>query len=128
VIVLDTHALIWWAAMPAMLSPAARRAIAASDELGVCTISLWEISTLVRKRRLELDRPVVQWVAEAMALPKVVELPLVARIALQAGTFGDEFRGDQADRLIAATALVAGVAVVTKDRRLRDSPLLQTIW
>jgi PIN domain nuclease of toxin-antitoxin system len=89
VIVLDTHALIWWAASPSALSRPARRAIAATDELGVCAISLWEVSTLVRKGRLELDRPVVQWVAEAMALPKVVELPLVARIALQAGTFGD---------------------------------------
>ena len=127
-IVLDTHALIWWAAAPASLSRAARRAIEGADQLGVCVISFWEISTLVRRGRLELDRPVSDWVEVALDLPKVVELPLSPAIAVRAGSFGDEFHGDPADRLIAAAALVADAALVTKDDRLRGHPMLKTIW
>jgi predicted nucleic acid-binding protein len=32
------------------------------------------------------------------------------------------------DRLIAATALVVGIPLVTKDQGILDSPLIETIW
>ena len=42
--------------------------------------------------------------------------------------FPRDFTEDLADRIIAATARVHGLAVVTKDQRLQGSPLLRTIW
>jgi PIN domain nuclease of toxin-antitoxin system len=42
--------------------------------------------------------------------------------------FPDDFPGDPADRLIAATARVEGVPLVTRDSRLRVSPAVRTVW
>jgi PIN domain nuclease of toxin-antitoxin system len=36
--------------------------------------------------------------------------------------------GDPADRLIAATALVQGAALVTVNKKLRDFASLETLW
>lgn len=49
-------------------------------------------------------------------------------IAAIAAQFPIDFPGDPADRLIAATARVEGVGLVTRDEKLLASPLLHTIW
>lgn len=41
-IVLDTHAWIWWVSDPNQLSKKARSAIDHASELGICPISCWE--------------------------------------------------------------------------------------
>jgi PIN domain nuclease of toxin-antitoxin system len=51
--------------------------------------------------------------------------PAVAALATQ---FPAEFPADPADRLIAATAREGGLSLVTKDERIRSSPLIRTIW
>ena len=51
--------------------------------------------------------------------------PAVAALATQ---FPAEFPADPADRLIAATAREEGLSLVTKDERIRSSPLIRTIW
>lgn len=127
-IVLDTHAWLWHVAAPTKLGRAARAAIASADVLGVSAVSAWELATLVRKKRLELDRPVSEWIAEALAADRIEELPLTAEIALVAGSFGDDFRGDHADRMIAATALRHGAMLVTKDATLRAMSTLSSVW
>ena len=49
-------------------------------------------------------------------------------IALAAGDFDEPFLGDPADRLIAATALVAGAKLVTADKKLRSVSMIDTVW
>jgi len=127
-LLLDTHAWLWWSAAPARLSKRARRAIDSAESLAVSAISVWELATLVRKGRLELDRPVSEWILAALAQPGIEEIPVSSSIALLAGSFGDEFHGDPADRLIAATGLVHRAPLVTKDEALRAMPTLQPIW
>ena len=126
-IVLDTHAWIWWTADPGRLSARARHAIEQATAVGVAAISCWEVAMLVDKARLELDRDVLVWVKQALAQPRCAFLPLTAEIAVAAARLGDE-GGDPADRLIAATAISRHVPLVTKDQRLRRSTVLQTIW
>jgi PIN domain nuclease of toxin-antitoxin system len=127
-IVLDTHAWLWWIANPKLLSKRARSTIESADALGVCSISGWELATLVRKQRLELDRPVSEWVSQALAEEGIRELTVSAEIAVMAGSFGDDFQGDFADRLIAATSLFHGAPLLTRDEALRAMPMLQPIW
>lgn len=55
-IVLDTHAWLWWISKPSELSRTARQRINAETQLGVCAISCLEIATLVAKGRISLDR------------------------------------------------------------------------
>ena len=130
-IVLDTHVLIWWLTTPAKLTAAARKAIkqaAAENAIAVSTISILEITTAVRRQRLLFNIPVDQWLADLRMLPELRLEPVNADIAQLAGSWGDEMHGDPADRLIAATAITIGAALITADTKLRTCPALHTIW
>lgn len=127
-IVLDTHAWIWTAAAPEKLSPAARRAIDEADRIGVCPISCWEIGALTRKGRLALDRDVLLWVKQALALPRLELIPISPQIGVAAAQLGPEFPGDSADRLIFATAMIGKAVLVTKDARLSRAKPVECVW
>ncbi len=128
-IVLDTHAWIWWVSEPQRLSSAARSALDYAKAAGVCPISAWEISTKVAQGRLTLDRDVALWVRQALARPPLELLELTAEIAVAAGQLGKAgFHGDPADRLIVATAIHLGAQLVTKDDRIRDFGGVKTVW
>ena len=88
----------------------------------------WEVSLLVRERRLRLngDQPVGAWTQQVLAIPRVQEIPLTARIALAADAA--DMHPDPADRFIATTAHQLDAPLVTKDRLLRDLPWLATTW
>jgi PIN domain nuclease of toxin-antitoxin system len=127
-IVLDTHAWIWWAAGSRRLPAVARHAIDGATALGVCAISLWEVAMLVAQRRLELDRDALEWVKQALALPRVELVPISPAIAIGAAGLPSAFPGDPADRLIVATALDRRVAIVTRDTRIRQFAGVATVW
>jgi len=128
VTVLDTHAWVWWASDPRKLSARARRAVEAADRLGVCAISCWEVAMLVARGRLVLDREALVWLKQALALPRIDLLPIGPAIAVAAAALGEDFPGDPADRLIAATTLEHKAKLVTKDRRIRSFGPVPTVW
>lgn len=130
-IVLDTHALVWWVSGPERLSARAKRAIDQSLRGGqavAATISVLEIATAVRRGRLELGSPLGEWLADLCALPELRFEPLSVEIAELAGGFADPTRGDPADRIIIATARTLRARLVTADAGLRSSPHVETIW
>lgn len=129
-IVLDTHAWLWWAAAPDRLSPAARDAIDRADEIGVSAISAWEVAMLVERGRVSLDRPAARWVRAALDEdPRTVELPLTSVIAVRAAGLGTEgLHGDPADRFIYATARSVDASLVTRDAALRAHDPQRTVW
>ena len=128
-IVLDTHAWIWWAASPERLSETARRALGEGEPLGVCTISVFELGTLAARRRITLDRDVRAWARQALD-PAVVEtLPLTDGIAVDAALLERErFPKDPADRIIYATARALGSRLVTRDDAIRSFDPARTVW
>lgn len=127
-IVLDTHAWLWHATSPERLSASARTAIETSEQIGVCTISCWEIAMLERQRRIELDRGLREWIAGALALERIEPIPLSADIALDAGLLPDDLPGDPADRVVYATARRLRARLVTKDASLRRFDRETTLW
>ena len=130
-IVLDTHALVWWVADAAKLSARAKRAIGAALREGPVTasaISLFEIATAVRRGRLVLGVSGEQWLADLSLLPELHFEPVSAGIAQLAGSFDDTAPGDPADRIIAATAIALESKLVTADRQLRRTPQLEALW
>jgi len=128
-IVLDTHAWLWWVGETGDLSPAAAQAISEAEQIGVCTISCWELAMLVQRGRLELTTDVAAWVTAALAMPRVAELPLDARTATRAGGLDREgFHGDPADRIIYATALDLGVRLVTRDAEIAAYDSARAVW
>ena len=130
-IVLDTHALIWWVTGNAGLSQRAKRAIDAAARKGPVTasaISIFEITTAVRRDRLRLNGPLDQWLKDIRTLPELHIEPVTADIAHLAGTLESEVPGDPADRIIVATALVLEAKLVTADERLSRSRRVETVW
>ena len=130
-IVLDTHALVWWVAEPARLSRKAARAIATAvrgDGVTASAVSLFEIGTLLRRGRLVLTVEPAAWLAALQKLPELAIEPAGADVALQAASYGADFSGDPADRLIAATAQLLGAKLVTADDRLRAAKVVDTLW
>jgi PIN domain nuclease of toxin-antitoxin system len=55
-------------------------------------------------------------------------LPITPEIAALATQFPDDYPRDPADRLIGATARAEGLTLITRDERIRRSPLLRTVW
>ncbi|MCC6622354.1 MAG: type II toxin-antitoxin system VapC family toxin [Deltaproteobacteria bacterium] len=124
-IVLDTHALVWWLADPRRLGRAARSEIGRADTIGVPTIVFWEVAMLVRRRRLAVG-DVDLWTRRVLELPRVAQLPLDAATAILAERL--DMHPDPADRFIVATSLAQRAALVTKDERIRGLHLVPTIW
>lgn len=128
-IVLDTHAWLWWMAEPRKLSRRAREAIETGDDVGVCTVSCYEVAALSARRRIALDRPVRDWVATALARDRVVTLELDSPAAVEAALLDRRsFPGDPVDRIIYATARANRARLVTKDDRLRRFDAENAVW
>lgn len=125
-IVLDTHALLWWVGSPKRLGKAATAAIAGTDAVGVPAIVFWEIALLARLERIALDRPIMDWVEAVLSVPRVTALPLTPSIAVRAD--GLDMHADPADRFIVATALEHGAKLATKDKALRGLRSVGTVW
>jgi PIN domain nuclease of toxin-antitoxin system len=131
VIVLDTHALVWWVAGAPELSARARRAIDAAvrrDAVVASTISILEIVTAVRRGRLTLSVTSAQWLADIRLLPELHFEPVSADIASCAGAFDASTHGDPADRLILATAATLGTRLISADRRFRGNRHVEVVW
>jgi PIN domain nuclease of toxin-antitoxin system len=128
-ILLDTHALVWAVAESRRLSRAAAAAIRKArteDGVAIAAITLWELTALIARGRIQTYGTVeasVRLLAEGVTIR-----PLTAEIAALATQFPDDYPRDPADRLIGATARAEGLALITRDARVRNSPLLKTIW
>lgn len=131
-IVLDTHALVWWVADSSQIPAKARRlvqaALARNGKLQVSSISLWEIALLLERGRLTLAVDSPTWLAAIQSLPFVNWVPVDNAIALRSVTLEHFPHRDPADRFIVATALSTGATLVTGDRRLRSYSPLSTVW
>jgi PIN domain nuclease of toxin-antitoxin system len=131
VIVLDTHAWVWWVSGAEPLSPAAdeavRRAVG-ERSLFVSCISTWEVALLVERGRLRLTIDVADWVARSESLPFLRFVPVDNRIAIRATRLPGPLHSDPADRIIVSTAQALGARLVTCDERLWRYPHVETVW
>ncbi len=130
-IVLDTHVVIWDALKPDLLSSPARQVIdQANQEDGIilCDISLWEIAMLIRKGRLQIGTDFLTFISLVLQSNRYVLNSITPTIAWQSTQLPASVNADPADRLIAATAIVQNVPLVTADKNLRQSPAVPTLW
>jgi len=128
-IVLDTCAIIWDALETSELSPIATKAIKdAKNELIICDISFWEISMLIKRKRLDIEETASSFITILLQSRSFHIQEITPEIAELSVNLGDEINNDPADRLIAATSILRNAPVVTADKNLRNATLLETIW
>lgn len=130
VLVLDTHAWVWWLSKPEKLSRRQRSAIERArrrggDRLLVSIISGWEVALLVQGGRLRLPVPLEMWLDQAMSIPGLEVAPLTVPIIAEAARLTG--LRDPADMLIVATALQYGAPLLTNDGRIGDAALVEVI-
>ena len=131
IIVLDTHAWIWFVSNPGLLSRKAKKSVdAAIDEKSVLisSISAWEVALLVSHKRLRLTLDVTDWITQSEMLPIIQFVPVDNSIAVKSVSLPQPLHNDPADRIIIATAIAMGALVVTKDEKILQYPHVQTIW
>ncbi|MBZ5548335.1 MAG: type II toxin-antitoxin system VapC family toxin [Acidobacteriia bacterium] len=130
VILVDTHVVVWLALDQSQLSRNARAAIddarGSGDGLAISDITLLELATLSSKGRIRLDISLESFLREVEV--RFTVLPISGRACVRALGLPAAFPKDPADRIIAATALVEGLSLLTADRAIRRSRALPTIW
>lgn len=120
---LDTHVLLWLMdGSPELSASTTMRLQAASahGKLGVSVMSAWEISMLVRKQRIVLEMPVRDWMRKVQAHPSLQVAPLSVEIAMESNELPNGMHGDPVDRILVATARIAGTTLVTRDQGILD--------
>jgi PIN domain nuclease of toxin-antitoxin system len=128
-ILLDTCAIIWNALEPSKLSPKAKEMIEqAEDQLIICDISIWEISMLIKKKRLVIDGTASEFIKLVIQSQNYQIQQITPEIAELSVNFGEEINNDPADRLIAATSILNNSPLITADKNLIEAKIVETIW
>ncbi len=130
-ILLDTCAIVWDALEPKKFTAKAKKAIDNADKqnaLIISDISIWEISMLVKKGRIEIDTTPAHFIHLYLQARNISVKSISPEVAELSVNFGDEIDSDPADRLIAATSIIHNARLVTADTNLRDCELIDTLW
>jgi len=130
-ILLDTHALIWWFEGSPKLSLAAKAAIENAQRLSRVTISslsCWEIALLNAHGRIHLSTELHNWITAIQKHRRVRFIPVDNHIAVASVELPGQFHKDPADRIIVATAITMNIPVVTVDHKIHAYPHVRTIW
>jgi PIN domain nuclease of toxin-antitoxin system len=102
--------------------------VGAADELAVASITWLELAWLAEHRRIDVTGPIRVWLQGLAAQVRTVSI--TPGIAATAAELSSPFPGDPMDRIIFATALENGWALVTRDESMRRHPFPRpvTIW
>ena len=130
-ILLDTQAVVWLVRRPEALSRPARRAIekeAGRSGLAMASVSLMELAQLAASGKVSIRQTPTQWLRQLVAESGLGLRDLTTEIAAVAAFLPPSFPSDPFDRIIAATAMVGRMPLVTSDTRIQDSGVVRTIW
>ncbi len=126
-ILLDTHTWVWSIDDEPRLTNKAVQAIESADAIFVSPITLFEICQKVRLGKWpEMNQHVGQ-LQHLLATQNIALAQVTANISIQAGLLDWPHR-DPFDRLIAATALVMGMDLISADPAFDGLPGLRRVW
>lgn len=130
-ILLDTHALIWWVSADARLPESTAKLITQNlteNAVLISAISAWEVAQLVARDRLVLSRPVSDWLDLVQAINGVHFVPIDHRVAVESVSLPGDFHKDPADRFLVATARLLGATLLSCDDKIRAYAHVNTFW
>lgn len=120
-ILLDTHVLLWTLLLPEEISTQNKTIISKaldSNQLYISSITLWEIAMLKQKKRINVFTPIHDFLASISQINGLIIQEISPEIAAESTLLVDDFHGDPADRIIAASALVQGASLMTRDKQI----------
>ncbi len=120
---LDTHVWIWLQEADKQLPlPTVRmlESVQAERRLFASAISVLEIAQLEIKGRIQLTSNIHAWLEESFADNGIQLLTLSPKIAVESTRLPGNLHRDPADRILAATARIEGMTLLTRDTRLLD--------
>jgi len=124
-LLLDTHALLWWANADRALSAKVRRLIEDdTTEVFVSAASAWEIATKVRLGKLEwlsTDSVEAYCAGQGFSL-----LPVSFAHGERAGSWLTD-HGDPFDRMLAAQGQIEDLPLATNDAKLKVFEI-EIVW
>jgi PIN domain nuclease of toxin-antitoxin system len=127
----DTHSAVWYLQQSSRLTRRAEQALdsasAAGDPIYLASISLVEVCYLVERGRLPHEALERLYAALEGPLAAFALAPLDSAVTKAIGRVPRSAVPDMPDRIIAATALVLNVPLVTADAKLRATRIA-TIW
>lgn len=119
-LLLDTHALLWWLSDDSQLAPPARDLIAdPANEILVSVVSLWEIQVKVRAGKLAAHLPDILQEIDAQAFTL---LPITQAHLVRLGNLPTHHR-DPFDHLLIAQAIVENATFLSNDRHVPAYPV-----
>jgi PIN domain nuclease of toxin-antitoxin system len=124
-VLLDTHALIWWAIADKRLSKKVRRLIEnEATTVVVSAATAWEIATKVRLGKLTwTDRGSL----EAYCAEQRFEILSVTFAHAERAGSWPQLHGDPFDRMLAAQSAIEGITLATNDAKILEFGV-EAIW
>jgi PIN domain nuclease of toxin-antitoxin system len=129
--VVDTHALLWYLHKDPKLSTTALAALNGAalkgDQIAVSSITLVEVAYLVEKNRIPFNS--FDLIVKLLNQPNsmLAEIPLSQSVADSLRQVVRSQVPEMPDRVIAATALMLGIPVISRDSKITASSIA-TIW
>jgi PIN domain nuclease of toxin-antitoxin system len=126
-LLLDTHIWIWNDTAPEKLNSEITRELAdLKNQLWLSPVSIWEVTVLLEKRRIDLKQDFRSWADESVIDLQLREATITWEVAheLRCTMLGHR---DPADRFLVATAKVYDLTLVTADERLLNVPGLKVL-
>jgi len=128
--VTDTHPLVWYAS--GKLAKLSRKALSAFNGASrgdvliyVPGFVFWEIGLLLKIGRISLQESYRDWAEHLVAQQGFDIAPFTVDITSEAFNYSFD---DPFDSVITATAKVFDLALITKDRDISDSGLVDIHW
>ena len=118
---MDTHIWVWLNLGSTELSSKTIELINTSARAGgvfVSAITVWELATLVSKKRLILQIPITDWITKALGQSGINLLSLSPEVAIESTQLPDGMHGDPADRIIVASARAHQLTLLTRDQKI----------
>ncbi|MBC9888963.1 MAG: PIN domain-containing protein [Opitutae bacterium] len=128
-IVLDTHALLWWTLDPEKLSNKAATICGEIEQRGayLSSISIWELGVKIRNGKLDLGMSIRDYDEKLERLGWLEIVPIDEWVWIRSLEL-DWGHRDPADRVIVATGLTLGLPLLTRDNVIGLSGQIQCIW
>jgi PIN domain nuclease of toxin-antitoxin system len=126
-LLLDTHIWVWTNLKPERLSRKVSKVIAnTANDIWISPVSVWELSMLVKKGRIDLKKSVEEWTADAFHSMQIQEASVTTDVALAVNKIRLP-HDDPADAFLVATASVFELTLVTADEKLLAAKHISTL-